>query len=498
MRAGLLLLIATVLAYWPTWSFEGWGGTENRRVEIAREMLATGDFLVPTLGEEPTVAKPPFYYWVLAKFAEWFGDGMYSMRAPSVISMWLLAWLAYCLLRRSHDELVGWLAAFGLLTSPALLYHCSYAEIDPMFSVFTAASIWLLGHGVGFERRSALVAAGLLGGLAMMTKGPPYLLFLLGPMIVAARRRRLLAFLWVLPLAIAPLLIWYSMAASAGSAESVQNETIGRLAFYEWHHITDIPMHFLRAGLIMLPFGLFTFAEFRGAHRAGSLDPSEIQQRFCTSAALGGVLLLAIFPGKPVRYALPAVCLFVFGVAPAVAGFLRYPAPLGPFPLRLVRGLAVFGAVVLCALPFAPFPLPGRSVWFALGLAVGGVLVTSRTSLVVYAFVIPVLANWTVIDDRAQIYEHGTRGTEDVRLLLEEALVRNDVEDVSTYGHFTYSHLFDFSEIVPGDEFMRRQPTTEWLLVEHRGQNRPRPPGYADRVSIRARRRTIVLQQRVP
>lgn len=487
-----------MLVAWPAWVFDGFGGTENRRIEIAREMMASGDWIVPTLGGEPTIAKPPLYYWVLASFASWFGDGRIAMRAPSVLAMFLLAWFAFELLRRSHDVLTGAVAAVGILCSPVMIYHCSSAEIDPMFAVFTGASLWLLGHGIGFERRLAIVAAGALGGLAMLTKGPPYLVFLSGSLFAWGRHRRLRGIVWYLPLVFVPLLVWFRLALPAGSVDSVQTETVGRLATYEWHHVADIPMHFVRAALVMLPFGFWTFAEFRGPRQARDLTPAEVQQRICTSAALGSVLLLAVFPGKPVRYLLPSVVLFLFGVAPSVAGSLRLAAPLGSFSLRVVQGFGVLGAVALCALPFLPFPLPGRSVWFALALAVGALVVASRSRLFVYAMAIPVLAGWTVLDDRARVYERGTRGHAGVSTLLDEAFDRFGVDDVATYGHFTYSYLFDREEIVAGDEFMQRRPTTEWLLVEHRGANRPRPDGYVDRVSIRARRRCIVLQQRVP
>lgn len=500
MRAALALLFVAVLANWPIWSVETWLGTEQRRVEIAREMADTGDLVVPTLGLEPTLAKPPFYYWVLAGIDRVFGVDPIWMRAPSILALWLLSWLAFCVLRRSHETAVGWVGALGVLCSPTIIYHASFAEIDPMFAAFTAASILMLGHGVGLQGTWPFVAAGVLGALALLTKGPPYFLFLVGPLLVWWRRAPMLRGLAIfLPvLLVAPVVYFFMLRAHPASAELqavAGEETVGRLFTYEWKHIVDLPMHFLRAALVMMPFALWTFAEHRGTHEA-RVAQGDLQQRFCTASALASIFVFALFPGRPVRYLLPAVLLFVIGVAPALVGYVRYAAPVAPTPLRIVRGLGVLGGVALCVLPFLPFPLPGGSVWFALGLGVAPLLVKTRVHVVVYALAVPVLASWTVLADRARYYERGVRSSVDVGGLVLEEMEKRGVEDVATYGHFNYAFVFGHDAILPGDERWRRAPTTEWLLVEHRGDVEPRPAGYVDRVRIRSRHRDIVLLQR--
>lgn len=500
LRAGLGLLIVAVLANLPVWGFDGWLGTEGRRVEIVREMAAGGDLVVPTLGLEPTLAKPPLFYWCLTAFESVFGAGQFAMRAPSVLSLWLLAWFAFCVLRRSHDSLVGWIGGLGVLCSPVIIYHGAFAEIDPMFAALTCASILLLGHGVGFGRRGALVLAGFFGSLALLTKGPPYLLFFAGSLLVWLRHARGRGLLWfIVPLAIAPTMYYVvlqNQPAAAELAKVAQDETVNRLFTYELSHVLDIPVHFVRAGLIMLPFALFIFAEYRGVHEA-QLANAELQQRFCTSAALGSVILLAVFPGHAVRYLLPAVLLFNCGVAPPVCGFVRFPAELGPTPKAIVRWLGVLGGIALCVLPWLAFPLPGRLVWFAGALAVAPLLVHSRARLLAYTLAVPVLAAWTVLPDRARNYEHGTRSSADVQALLIEQLESlGAAGEVATYGHFTYSHAFDWPDLLPGDEMLRRKPDSKFLLVERRGSIQTAGPGYVDRVRIRGRRKTLVVQER--
>ena len=71
-----------MVACWPTWSLPDWDGTEGRRVQIALEMLGRGDWLVPTLGHEPTLAKPPLHYWLLAAVQQWLGNDRLWLRDP--------------------------------------------------------------------------------------------------------------------------------------------------------------------------------------------------------------------------------------------------------------------------------------------------------------------------------------------------------------------------------------------------------------------------------
>src|SRR5262249_61739821 len=78
--------------------------------------------------------------------------------------------------------------------------------IDPPFACLCAASLWCLAVGAGEGCRGLLFAAGALGGLALLEKGPPYFMFAAGALLVWWRHRRcrgVLAF--ALPLLLVPL-----------------------------------------------------------------------------------------------------------------------------------------------------------------------------------------------------------------------------------------------------------------------------------------------------
>ena len=108
LRRAILLLLLTALACGPVWSLPDLDGTEGRRVQIALEMAARGDWLVPTLGGEPTWAKPPLHYWLLGACHAVFGADPWSMRVPSVVLLFASALLAGELLRRWFGARAGW------------------------------------------------------------------------------------------------------------------------------------------------------------------------------------------------------------------------------------------------------------------------------------------------------------------------------------------------------------------------------------------------------
>ena len=141
-RRAFVLLIVALLACWPQLMLADWHGTEGRRIQIALEMSRSGDWLVPTLGGQPTWAKPPLHYWVLAAAAHLSGVSFVGLRLPSVLGLFAVAVVAFSLLRRRFGERAGWMGALGILLSPIAIAEWPSAEIDPLFACLTAVSLW--------------------------------------------------------------------------------------------------------------------------------------------------------------------------------------------------------------------------------------------------------------------------------------------------------------------------------------------------------------------
>ncbi len=497
----LVLLLATVVACLPAALRADWDGTEGRRVQIALEMLRSGDWMVPTLGGEPTWAKPPLHYWLLAAVGSVFGDGWIAMRIPSVLGAFGAAFVGGELLRRWFGPRAGWLLAFGVLCSPLVLFVWPTAEIDPLFASLTGVSLWLLATGVARERARLVLASGVCAGLAFLQKGPPFFLFACGAYLVWARHRRLRFAAWhFVPMLVVvaawfvPLWVW---RVDPGQMLAVANEeSVGRIATFRWHHVRETPAFWLRAVFVQLPFVLWCFWEWRGARNA-RMGADDVTLRMCSGAAVLAVALLTFFPARPTRYLLPNVLLFTFAVAPAVAHFAGHRGSVPRFARAVLWGFGVAGAIGLLVVPFVP-----RAGATAVGLAAAAAVLPlfARTPrrVVLAALLLPVCAAWTVGLERSLRWHEGKDARSAIgRLLRAELDAFGATEDLATWGHVDSPTLLATGLLPPGDEQRRAPPTARWLLHEHVDWQVFRSARYAARLRMRTPYKLFLVHERV-
>ena len=496
----LYVLCLCLVGALPAWWQPGWDGTEGRRVQIALEMLRAGEWMVPTLGGEPTWAKPPLHYWLLRLAIDAFGACTpWVTRLPSVVLTFAAAWLAMELLRRWFDRAAGWTVAFGIALSPLVLIEFPTAEIDPGFACLTAMALWTLATGVARERRGLVLASGVLAGLALLHKGPPFFLFAAGAYLVWWRHRgprfALLHFAPMLLVVAAYFVpLWAFRVPPAQMLAVAGEESVGRLAYLDWAHIRTIPGFWLRAATVQAPFVFWCFWEWRGARNA-RMDAGDLTLRMCSGGAIVAVALLTFFPGRPTRYLLPNVLLFTFAVAPAVAHYARQPGPVGVGVRRLVRGLAIGGAVALLVLPFVPLAGVG-SVALAAVVALGAARVTTPRHVVALCLVVPLATAWTVVLERSWSWPDHYRAQEAAGALLRHELDELGAVEPGMHGHVEGPLLLGAELLPRGDESGRSAPTARWVLAELRDGRSPLPAPYVDRLRLCLPNKSFVVGER--
>ena len=153
-------------------------GHEVLVAQTAREMLRTGDWIVPRFAGEPRLQKPPLAYWlVAATFAITGQQSELTARLPTalatVLLVWLVAWFAArCfgqrmgLLTGMIHATMGWTIAFGKL-----------ALVDGILVLLVALAIVLatLDRGKAISGRGWSVTLLLFWaccGLSVLAKGP--------------------------------------------------------------------------------------------------------------------------------------------------------------------------------------------------------------------------------------------------------------------------------------------------------------------------------------
>ena len=115
--------------------------------QSAREMLTTGNALIPTLGGRPWLEKPPLAIWLVALAGRVTGGiGEAEARLPSAVSALLLALAVSVLAARRFGPNVGVLAGLVQATTSWTVFRGRLAEADMLLACLVA---WTL---VAFDR----------------------------------------------------------------------------------------------------------------------------------------------------------------------------------------------------------------------------------------------------------------------------------------------------------------------------------------------------------
>jgi 4-amino-4-deoxy-L-arabinose transferase-like glycosyltransferase len=117
---------------------------ETLRAIIARAMLGTGNWIVPTLYGEPLFTKPPGMYVAIALCSWPFGDvSEWTARLPSALAATATVILTYWFFARQLGRRAGLLAAAIMPMSAFWLERSISAEIDMLQVAWVTASILL-------------------------------------------------------------------------------------------------------------------------------------------------------------------------------------------------------------------------------------------------------------------------------------------------------------------------------------------------------------------
>lgn len=170
-----LILLLTVIIYIPFLGLPAWDGNEPVRVIVAREMLKTGDCIIPVLHGKPYFVKPPLMNWLIAASGSLFGTfNEWTTRLPSVIISFMTGIVIYFLTSKWLGREGRLFAALATLSMVALIQKGSSAEIDSLFIFFVVLSLLLWINGFIRQWKPVVLwsISLLLVGIGFLTKGP--------------------------------------------------------------------------------------------------------------------------------------------------------------------------------------------------------------------------------------------------------------------------------------------------------------------------------------
>ncbi|QDU57235.1 glycosyltransferase [Aeoliella mucimassa] len=186
MQYALLLVAAMLLL--STLSYPLIDRDETRYAEIPREMVVTGDWIVPQLNFETYYDKPPLLYWACAVSYTLFGVSAWSARlVPAVGGLATLATTMF-FANRMFDRKVGFLTGLVLFLSVGFLGASRILVIDGLLTLCVAISLFAAYEAIreGTLNLGWWIMAAVAAGFAFLSKGPISLVLFLPPVFAYA------------------------------------------------------------------------------------------------------------------------------------------------------------------------------------------------------------------------------------------------------------------------------------------------------------------------
>src|SRR5260370_5953066 len=202
-RAGhyLLLMSAAAALSFPNLGAPSlWDIDEGHNAEAAREMLDSGNWLVPTFNFQLRDHKPPLLYWLQIAAYEWLGVSEFSARLPSALAALAAVLLTYELGRLMFGSGAGLVAGLILANAPPCCAAAHFANPDSLLDALTLATFFIFWRGIsrsaGTSRLNTwFVPVALCMALAVLTKGPVGLLLPMAVIVLFLLRSRQLRLL---------------------------------------------------------------------------------------------------------------------------------------------------------------------------------------------------------------------------------------------------------------------------------------------------------------
>jgi 4-amino-4-deoxy-L-arabinose transferase len=289
---------------------------ETRYAEIPREMIASGDWIVPHLDGIRYFEKPVLGYWLNATSIKMFGENAFAVRFPSAMATGLSAFIIFLLVRRfSNRNFLGALAAVIFLTCFEVYGVGTFNVLDSILAMFMTAAMvsffFAYAEEITSKRKNIfLLLFGIFSGMAFLTKGflalaVPVLVVV--PFMIWERRFKELFIMPWIPIVGAVLLalpwcIMIHLREPDFWRYFFWNEHIRRFLSGNAQHSQSFWYYFYVLPAAALPWAFLFPAAILGLKKIG---PKSAMIRFAICWFLFPFLFFSICKGKLLTYILP-------------------------------------------------------------------------------------------------------------------------------------------------------------------------------------------------
>ena len=315
----LLALFFFLLNFLPSFERDLWEPDEPRFVLVAKEMVQSGNYVMPHRNKKPYPDKPPFYFWTIVMSSKLTGAfktpaGILPNALAGALSILLVFLIA---LKLGYSEDIALASSIIFASCIKVWWQSSHAQIDMLLSFLVYLSVYLALLYLQDKNKQALILSFFVMGLATLTKGPVGLIIPLGGVItylVWTKKWKetrifypssIIAYLF-------PVLLWLVLlviqAFSGGNTAYLENilfkQTVVRFA-KSWHHFQ--PVYYYAKVLLydFFPWSVFLYYFLWQVWKNRKKVKLTDNQKFLFSWFLFTVVFFSIPNGKRGLYILP-------------------------------------------------------------------------------------------------------------------------------------------------------------------------------------------------
>ncbi len=142
--------------------------------EAAREMIESGNYSRVQINFEPFWEKPPMFFWMQAGCMKLFGINEFAARLPNAICGILTLNFLFYYGKKLFDSTLAWWWVLLFVGSFTPHLYFKSGIIDPWYNllIFGAIVQLYLGSCQSIKNINNYIFAGILLGMAILTKGP--------------------------------------------------------------------------------------------------------------------------------------------------------------------------------------------------------------------------------------------------------------------------------------------------------------------------------------
>ncbi|HKT23636.1 MAG TPA: glycosyltransferase family 39 protein [Terriglobales bacterium] len=144
------------------------------QAQIARNMLASGDYVTARLDGVPYLEKSPLVYWLMVGSYRLLGVHDWSARLPLALGVLLLCWITYRFARWAFGETAAICSGLALASCIGLFLFTRILIPDALLTLTTTGAIWAwlrLLDPDETPRRVHAIGLGVCFGLGLLLKG---------------------------------------------------------------------------------------------------------------------------------------------------------------------------------------------------------------------------------------------------------------------------------------------------------------------------------------